>query len=168
MLDVQALGADFVVFSAHKLYGPTGIGILWGREELLNDMPPYQGGGDMIDTVSFDVVTYQEAPARFEAGTPAIIEAIGLKAAIDYLKDLDSDARHDHELILAQKLYNGLSDIDGVEILTPKQDQQSPIVSFNLSDVHPHDAGTILDKYGVAVRVGHHCAEPLMKRLGVN
>ncbi len=168
VLDIQDLGADFVVFSGHKLYGPTGIGILWGKEELLNAMPPYQGGGDMIDTVSFDAVTYQKAPARFEAGTPAIIEAIGLKAAIDYLGTLDADERHDHELGLAHKLYDGLSAIEGVNILTPKQAQPSPIVSFTLEGIHPHDAATLLDKYGVAVRVGHHCAEPLMRRLGVN
>lgn len=162
--DVQKLGADFYVFTGHKLYGPTGIGVLWGREELLNSMPPYQGGGEMIEHVAFDKVTFKDAPYRFEAGTPAIIEAIGLGAAIDYINSIDYKGAlaREHELLAAAE--QRLAAIDGVKIYS-RAPQRAAILSFGIDKVHPHDIATIFDQLGLCVRAGHHCAQPLMRAL---
>ena len=165
-VDVQELGADFYVFSAHKLYGPTGIGVLWAPEDLLNAMPPYQGGGDMIDRVTFEKTTYQDAPHRFEAGTPAIIEAIGFGAAIDYVDSIGLDNIAAHEVGLLHYATERLSQIDGLHIIGNADDKAS-IVSFVMDDAHISDIGTLIDRMGVAVRVGHHCAQPLMDRYGI-
>ena len=164
-VDVQALGCDFYVFSSHKLYGPTGIGVLWGKGELLAAMPPWQGGGAMIDRVTFERTTYAPAPQRFEAGTPAIIEAIGLAAAIDFVEGIGIDAIAAHEGNLVRACRDALSGINSVRLLGPED--SAGIVSFVVEGVHPHDVGTILDESGVAVRAGHHCAQPLMDALGV-
>ena len=165
-VDVQDMDCDFLCFTGHKLYGPTGIGILWGREDLLNDMPPFLGGGEMIETVTYDEVTFKDAPARFEAGTPPIVEALGLAAAINWLNDMDMDVVRAHENRLLSSATASLSDIDGVTIWGTSPDKAS-ILSFTMDGVHPHDIGTIFDQMGVAVRAGHHCAQPLMVRLGV-
>jgi cysteine desulfurase / selenocysteine lyase len=165
-VDVQALDVDFYVFTGHKLYGPTGIGVLYGKYDLLKSMPPYQGGGDMIEAVSFEGTTFRAPPARFEAGTPAIVEAVGLAAAIDYLGTLDLDGAMRHEQALLERATAKLLGMGGVRIqgLAPGK---APIISFTVEGVHPHDLGTVIDQYGVAIRVGRHCAEPLMKCLGV-
>jgi len=165
-IDVQALEVDFYVFSGHKLYGPTGIGVLWGREDLLNSMPPYQTGGEMISSVTFEKTTFKDAPHRFEAGTPAIAEAVGLGAAVNYVQTigLDNIAVYEHELL--QYATERLSDVKGLKIIGKAKNKTS-IISFNLDDVHPHDLGTFLDRAGVAVRVGHHCAQPVMDRFEV-
>jgi cysteine desulfurase / selenocysteine lyase len=165
-VDVRALGCDFYAFSGHKLYGPTGIGILYGREELLQSMPPWQGGGDMILTVSFEKTTYSDLPAKFEAGTPNISGAIGLAAAMDYVESLGIDAIAAHEQHLVQLATAELEKIPGIQIVGTAPNKAS-IVSFTLDGVHPHDLGTILDHEGVAVRTGHHCAMPLMTFLGL-
>lgn len=164
-VDVAALGCDFYAFSGHKLYGPTGIGALWGRRELLADMPPWQGGGAMIDRVTFEKTTYAPAPQRFEAGTPAIVEAIGLGAAVDYVSTLGLPAIHEHETALVQSLREELRRMNDVTLFGPEE--SAGIVSFAMEGVHPHDLGTILDEEGVAIRAGHHCAQPLMDHLGV-
>jgi cysteine desulfurase / selenocysteine lyase len=156
---------DFYVFSGHKLYGPTGIGALWGRKELLDAMPPYQGGGSMIDRVSFAKTTYAPAPTRFEAGTPAIIEAIGLHAAIDFVESIGLEAIHAHETELVRQTREALRAINSITLYGPED--AAGIVSFTMEGVHPHDIGTILDEEGVAIRAGHHCAQPLMEHLGV-
>jgi cysteine desulfurase/selenocysteine lyase len=166
-LDVAALGADFVAFSGHKLYGPTGIGVLWGRSERLSALPPWQGGGEMIDRVDFDHITYADPPLRFEAGTPAIIEAIGLGAAVKWLEGLDRPAIAAHEHALYEAAAAGLSGINGARILGTTRDKGA-ILSFTLEGAHAHDVAQLLDRYGVAVRAGAHCAEPLMRRLGVS
>ena len=166
-LDVATLGADFVAFSGHKLYGPTGIGVLWGKPERLAALPPWQGGGEMIDRVDFDHITYAEPPLRFEAGTPAIIEAIGLGAAVKWLEGLDRPAIAAHEHALYEAAAAGLSAIHGARILGTTQDKGA-ILSFTLEGAHAHDVAQLLDRYGVAVRAGAHCAEPLMRRLGVS
>ena len=164
-LDVAALGCDFYAFSAHKLYGPTGIGALWGRSELLEAMPPWQGGGAMIDRVTFAGSTYARPPQRFEAGTPAIIEAIGFGAAADFVRRVGLDAIHAHEAALVSELRAALRGRNDVTLFGPED--SAGIVSFALDGVHPHDLGTILDEEGVAIRAGHHCAQPLMEHLGV-
>jgi cysteine desulfurase/selenocysteine lyase len=164
-VDVAAIGADFYAFSAHKLYGPTGIGALWGRAELLASMPPWQGGGAMIDTVRFEETTFLDPPARFEAGTPHIVGAVGLHAAVNWVEKLNLDAIHAHECALVAECRSKLSSIDGVTLYGP--DDSAGIVSFNVDGVHAHDTATILDDAGVAVRAGHHCAQPLMRVLGV-
>ncbi|MBC2664588.1 cysteine desulfurase [Novosphingobium flavum] len=164
-VDVAALGADFYVFSAHKLYGPTGIGALWARREILDAMPPYQGGGSMIDRVTFARTTYAPPPQRFEAGTPAIVEAIGLGAAIDYVEAIGLDRLHVHEVALARQLREELRRTNAVTVFGP--DDAVGVVSFAVEGVHPHDLGTILDEENVAIRAGHHCAQPLMDHLGV-
>src|SRR5207237_1997997 len=164
-IDVQASGADFYVFSAHKLYGPTGIGVLWARRDLLDAMPPWQGGGAMIETVTFERTTYAPPPARFEAGTPHIVGAIGLAAAIDYVNGIGLDVIDAHERRLASAAREGLRRINSVRLFGPEE--SAGIVSFALDGVHPHDIGTILDESGVAIRAGHHCAQPLMGLLGV-
>ena len=164
-VDVTDIGADFYAFSAHKLYGPTGIGALWGRAELLTGMPPWQGGGSMIDRVTFEETTFLEPPARFEAGTPHIVGAVGLHAAINWVQNLGLDAIHAHEHALVTETRNALRRIPGVTLYGPEDG--AGIVSFNVAAVHPHDTATILDDAGVAVRAGHHCAQPLMRWLGV-
>jgi cysteine desulfurase / selenocysteine lyase len=165
-VDVKSLGCDFYAFSGHKIYGPTGIGVLYGREELLESMPPWQGGGDMILTVSFEKSTYNTLPAKFEAGTPNISGAVGLAAAMDYLEGLGIDAVAAHEHHLVELATAKLQKIPGIEIVGTAANKAS-IVSFTMEGVHPHDLGTILDHEGVAVRTGHHCAMPLMTFLGV-
>ncbi len=164
--DVQALGADWLVFSGHKLYGPSGIGVLWGRYDLLAAMAPYQGGGDMIETVTFEHTTFREPPARFEAGTPAIVEAVGLGAAVDYLTDVGFDAVAAHEAALLDYATARLADVSGLRMIGTAP-QKGAIISFTMDNAHPHDIGTILDKKGVAVRTGHHCCMPLMARYGL-
>ena len=164
-LDMDALACDFYVFSGHKLYGPTGIGVLWGRKALLEEMPPWQGGGAMIDKVAFDGTTYAPPPQRFEAGTPMITEAIALHAAIDYVAQLGPDRLFAHEAALARTLREELRSLNSVSLFGPEE--SAGIVSFALQGVHPHDLGTILDEEEVAIRAGHHCAQPLMEHLGV-
>ena len=164
-VDVVALGCDFYMFSGHKLYGPTGIGALWARAEILDAMPPWQGGGAMIDRVSFEKTTYAPAPTRFEAGTPAIVEAIALHAAIDYVESIGLAAIATHEQTLVDALRATLSQTSGITLFGPVE--SAGIVSFAMQGVHPHDIGTILDEEGVAIRAGHHCAQPLMEYLGV-
>ncbi len=164
-IDIAALDCDFYAFSSHKLYGPTGIGALWGRAELLEAMPPWQGGGAMIDRVSFSGTTYASPPQRFEAGTPAIIEAIGFGAAADYVRAIGLPAIHAHEAALVHELREALRARNDVTLFGPEE--SAGIVSFALDGVHPHDLGTILDEEGVAIRAGHHCAQPLMAHLGV-
>ena len=164
-VDVAALGCDFYAFSSHKLYGPTGIGALWGRAELLDAMPPWQGGGAMIDRVSFAGTTYAPPPQRFEAGTPAIVEAIGFGAAVDFVRSVGLPAIHAHEAALVRELRAALRLRNDVTLFGPEE--SAGIVSFALDGVHPHDLGTILDEEGVAIRAGHHCAQPLMEHLGV-
>ncbi len=165
-VDVQALGCDFYAFSGHKLYGPTGTGVLYGRAELLAAMPPWQGGGDMIRTVSFERSTYAEPPQRFEAGTPNIAGTIGLAAAIDYVQaiGLDRIAAYEHGLL--DKATAAVGDIPGLRVIGTAADKAA-ILSFVVDGIHPHDLGTILDMEGVAIRAGHHCAMPLMKRFGI-
>ena len=164
-VDVAALGVDFYAFSAHKLYGPTGIGALWARAEILEAMPPWQGGGSMIDRVTFERTTWAPAPTRFEAGTPAIVEAIGFAAAVDYVQGIGLDAIHAHECGLVKTLRGALSAMNDVTVFGPEN--SAGIVSFAIDGVHPHDLGTILDEANVAIRAGHHCAQPLMDHLGV-
>ncbi len=164
-VDVVAIGADFYAFSAHKLYGPTGIGALWGRSELLTELPPWQGGGSMIDCVTFEKTTFLDPPARFEAGTPHIVGAVGLHAAINWVENLGLQAVQAHECALVAETRHSLGRIPGVTLYGPED--SAGIVSFNVDGVHPHDTATILDDAGVAVRAGHHCAQPLMRWLGV-
>ncbi len=165
-VDVQALGADFFVFSAHKITGPTGIGVLWGREALLEAMPPWQGGGDMIETVSFEGTTYNELPYKFEAGTPNITGAVGLGAAVDYLSGIGMSRIARYEDLLLQYLTSQLEDEGDIRIVGTAA-HKAAVVSFLMRDVHPHDLGTIVDHEGVAVRTGHHCAMPIMQRFDV-
>jgi cysteine desulfurase / selenocysteine lyase len=164
-IDVAALGCDFYTFSGHKLYGPTGIGILWGRADLLNAMPPWQGGGAMIETVSFERTTYLPAPLRFEAGTPHIVGALGLMAAINYVQEIGLDKIVAHEAALVKAARTTLQHSNSVRVLGPEN--SSGIVSFVMEGVHPHDIGTILDEQHINIRAGHHCAQPLMDVLGV-
>lgn len=164
--DVRALGADFYVFSGHKVYGPTGIGVLWGRREHLEAMPPWQGGGDMILSVGFDGTTFAGLPAKFEAGTPHIAGAIGLAAALDYVGAIGLPAIAAHEAALLARAEAALRALPDVRLVgTPRR--RAGVISFQLGDVHPHDLATIVDRQGVAIRAGHHCAQPLMRRLGV-
>ncbi len=165
-VDVQALNCDFYAFSAHKMHGPTGIGVLYGKHELLKIMPPYQTGGDMIDVVTFEKTTFAVPPARFEPGTPAIAEIIGLGETIDFLTEIGLNNIFHHEHTLLNYANIKLKEIKGLRIIGEAKEKNA-IVSFVLDDIHPHDAGTILDTEGIAVRVGHHCAQPLMKRLEV-
>ncbi len=165
-VNVVDLDCDFYVFSGHKLYGPTGIGVLWGRAELLDAMPPVQGGGAMIDRVTFAKTTYAPPPGRFEAGTPHIVGVIGLHAAIDYVESIGVDAIHAHETALVTQCRDALRATNLVTLYGPEE--SAGIVSFNVKGVHPHDVGTILDEEGVAIRAGHHCAQPLMDYLGVD
>ena len=166
-VDVQALGCDFYVFTGHKLYGPTGIGVLWARRELLEAMPPFLGGGDMISSVTYERSSWARVPHKFEAGTPAIIEGIGLKAAIDWVQAIGYPAIAAHEAALTDHALARLSAVDGLTILGRAQDRGG-VVSFTLKGAHAHDIATLLDREGIAVRAGHHCAEPLMHRLGLD
>ncbi|WP_324033850.1 cysteine desulfurase [Aeromonas caviae] len=165
-VDVQAIGCDFYAFSGHKLYGPTGIGVLWGRTELLERMPPWQAGGEMIDRVSFSGTTFNTLPFKFEAGTPHIAGAIGLAAAIGFVMEQDKDSLASHEAALTDYLVAGLQQVPGLR-LVGEPGQRAGAVSFLLDDIHPQDAATLLDMQGIALRVGHHCAMPLMESLGV-
>lgn len=165
-VDVAALDCDFYAFSGHKLYGPTGIGALWARTEILDAMPPWQGGGSMIDRVTFEKTTYAPPPQRFEAGTPAIVEAIGFGAACDYVSAVGIDAIHAHEARLVAQTREALRGMNDVTLFGPED--AAGIVSFAIRGVHPHDLGTILDEDDVAIRAGHHCAQPLMNHLGVD
>jgi len=165
-IDVQALGCDFYVFSGHKLFGPTGIGVLWGRAPLLDAMPPYQGGGNMIHTVTFEKTTYAPLPFKFEAGTVNIAGAIGLHAAIDYVDALSWDAIRAHEGALLETAKDRLGKIPGLRFQGHPA-KQAPVMSLTVDGIHPHDIGTVLDAEGVAVRAGHHCVQPLMARFGV-
>jgi cysteine desulfurase/selenocysteine lyase len=166
-VDVQALGCDFYAWTGHKLYGPTGIGVLWARRELLERMPPFLGGGEMISSVTYEKSTWARVPHKFEAGTPAILEGIGLKAAIDYVQAIGYDAMAEHEASLTEHALASLSRIDGVRILGQAQDRGG-VVAFSLDKAHAHDVATLLDRQGIAVRAGHHCAEPLMHRFGLD
>jgi cysteine desulfurase/selenocysteine lyase len=165
-IDVQALDADFYAFSGHKVFGPTGIGILYGKARLLNAMPPYQGGGDMIKTVTFEKTTYADLPYKFEAGTPSIAGGIGLGAAFDYVTriGLDKIAAYEHELLVYGT--EALSRIPGLRLIGTAR-EKAAVLSFVIDGIHPHDIGTVLDRQGIAVRTGHHCAQPVMDRFGV-
>ncbi len=164
-LDMAELDCDFFVFSGHKLYGPTGIGVLWARDELLDAMPPYQGGGSMIDKVTFERTSYAPPPQRFEAGTPMITEAIALHAAIDYVEPLGMERLYQHENGLVRQAREALGQVNSIRLFGPES--SAGILSFAMEGVHPHDLGTILDEENVAIRAGHHCAQPLMEHLGV-
>ena len=165
-VDVQDLDAEFYAFTGHKLYGPSGIGVLYGKKDLLNTMPPYQGGGDMIERVTFEKTTYRDAPARFEAGTPPFVEAAGLAAAIDYVDEIGMENISSHEQELLNYATERLNEVDGITIYGEAQ-HKAGIISFTLDKVHPHDIATIIDSRGVSVRAGHHCAQPLMDWYGV-
>ena len=166
-VDVQAIGADFYVFTGHKLYGPTGIGVLWARAELLDRMPPFLGGGEMIASVTFEKTEWAPAPAKFEAGTPPIVEAVGLHAAIDYVSAIGMPASEAHERRLVDHAMRRLSEIEGLSVLGSAQDRGG-VFSFALDNAHPHDLSTLLDRAGIAVRAGRHCAEPLHARFGLD
>ena len=166
-VDVRALGCDFYAFSGHKMLGPTGAGILYGRRELLEAMDPFMGGGDMIRTVRLEGTTYHDLPWKFEAGTQAIAEVIGLGAAVDYLNRLGMDAVRAHELEITEYAYEALSEIDGLTVFGPPPSRRAGVISFAVEGIHPHDLATIADRDQVCVRAGHHCAMPLMTRLGV-
>jgi len=165
-VDVQALDCDFYAWTGHKLYGPTGIGVLWGRRELLERMPPFMGGGDMISSVTYEQSTWAAVPHKFEAGTPAILEGIGLKAAIDYVQAIGYDAMEAHEAALTEHALARLARIDGLRIIGQAQDRGG-VISFALDKAHAHDVATLLDRQGIAVRAGHHCAKPAHARFGV-
>ena len=166
-VDVQAIGADFYTFTAHKLYGPTGLGVLWARRELLERMPPFMGGGDMIASVSFERSTWAEVPHKFEAGTPPIVEAIGLGAAVEWVERIGFDAIQAHEAALTDHALARLSEVPGLRVLGSAQDRGG-VFSFTMEGAHAHDIATLLDRQAIAVRAGNHCAEPLMRRLGVD
>ena len=165
-IDVQALGCDFLALSGHKMYGPTGIGVLYGREEWLDRMPPYQGGGEMIDTVSFEKTTFEKPPLKFEAGTPDFVATHGLAVAIDYIERIGFDRIAAHERDLTEYCTQQLLTIDGMRIIGQAR-QKDAVVSFLVGNIHHLDMGTLLDRLGIAVRTGHHCAQPLMQRMGI-
>ena len=165
-VDVQALGCDFYCLSGHKMYGPTGIGALWAHEETLENMPPWQGGGEMIELVTFEKTTFNGLPAKFEAGTPNIAGSIGLGAAVDYLTSLGMDAIAEHERCLLETATHRLSAVDDLRIIGTAR-EKAGVISFTLGDIHPHDLGTIIDHHGVALRTGHHCAMPVMQFFNV-
>jgi cysteine desulfurase / selenocysteine lyase len=166
-IDVQALGCDFLAFSAHKMLGPSGSGVLWGRAELLEQMEPFNLGGHMIRKVRFEETTWGELPHKFEAGTSPLAEAVGLGAAIDYLTEIGLDAVGEHEHELTTYALERLGEIPGVTLFGPPPERRAGIVSFDLAGIHPHDVAQVLDLDGVAIRAGHHCCQPLMKKLGV-
>jgi len=165
-IDVQDLDCDFYCFSAHKMYGPMGIGVLYGKEKYLEEMPPYQGGGEMIKTVSFQNTTFNELPFKFEAGTPNVGDVLGLRAAINYLERVGIEQIHKYETELYSFALDRLGSIDGMKIIGTGEHKTS-VISFLVDDIHPYDAGTIIDRFGIAVRTGHHCAQPLMDYLGI-
>ena len=167
-IDVQAMDCDFFAFSGHKMYGPTGIGVLYGKEEWLEKLPPYQGGGEMIDKVTWEKTTFERLPFKFEAGTPDYVATHGLAKAIDYIDSIGFDAIQQHEQTLTRYCMEQLMTIDGMKIYGPVADQRDAVVSFNVGDIHHLDMGTLLDRLGIAVRTGHHCAQPLMDRLGIS
>ncbi len=167
-VDVAATGCDFLVFTGHKVVGPTGIGVLWGREDLLNELPPFHGGGEMIETVRMEGSTYARAPHRFEAGTPPIVEAVGLGAAVDYLSHIGMEAIHRHEEAITAYALEGLATVPGLTVLGPLDAAaRGGAIAFELDGVHPHDVAQVLDSRGIAVRAGHHCAKPAHARFGV-
>jgi cysteine desulfurase/selenocysteine lyase len=166
--DVQAMGADFVAFSGHKMLGPSGVGVLYGRLDLLESMPPFLGGGSMIRRVTLDGFEPADPPAKFEAGTPPIVPAIGLGAAIDYLQAIGLERIHQYEQHLAAQAHALLEDIGGIRFLGPAPSKKAGIVSFTVEGIHAHDIAQILDRHGVAIRAGHHCAMPLHHRLGIS
>ena len=167
-IDVKQLGVDFITFSGHKAVGPTGIGVLWGRAELLKDLPPFLFGGSMIETVTMTDATWAPSPRRHEAGVPNMAQAVGLSAAVDYLNVIGMKNVAEHEQELTKQLLDGISEISGVNVIGPKDmKDRGGVVSFTVDGVHPHDVGQVLDQYGIAVRTGHHCAWPLMKRLNL-
>ena len=169
-IDVQAMDCDFFAFSGHKMYGPTGIGVLYGKEEWLEKLPPYQGGGEMIDKVTWEKTTFERLPFKFEAGTPDYVATHGLARAIDYISALGFDAIQQHEQELTRYCMEQLQTIDGMKIYGPQSSMglKDAVVSFNVGDIHHLDMGTLLDRLGIAVRTGHHCAQPLMDRLGIS
>jgi cysteine desulfurase/selenocysteine lyase len=166
-MDVQGLGADFVAFTGHKMLGPTGIGVLWGRRALLEEMPPFMGGGEMIREVKLSGSEWNELPWKFEAGTMPIAEAVGLGAAVDYLERLDMGGVFAHDRELAGYTMQRLAEVPDLKILGPPLERRGGVVAFTLADIHAHDVAAVLDSFGVAVRAGHHCAMPLHERLGV-
>jgi cysteine desulfurase/selenocysteine lyase len=166
-VDVQALGCDFYAWTGHKLYGPTGIGVLWGKRDLLERMPPFLGGGDMISSVTYEQSTWAAVPHKFEAGTPPILEGIGLKAAIDYVQGIGYDAISAHEAALTEHALSRLASVEGLRIIGQAQDRGG-VISFTMEGAHAHDVATLLDRQGIAVRAGHHCAEPLMNRFNLD
>jgi cysteine desulfurase/selenocysteine lyase len=167
-VDVSRLGADFITFSGHKALGPTGVGVLWGRKELLDEMPPFLTGGSMIETVTMAKATYLESPKRFEAGVPNMAQAIGLGAAIDYLENVGMERIHQHERQLTERAIKGLATIPNLRIIGPMEMlDRGGVVSFDIQGIHPHDLGQALDQFGIAVRTGHHCAWPLVRRFNV-
>ena len=167
-IDVQAMDCDFFAFSGHKMYGPTGIGVLYGKEEWLEKLPPYQGGGEMIDKVTWEKTTFERLPFKFEAGTPDYVATHGLAKAIDYIESLGFDAIQQHEQALTRYCMEQLQTIPDIHIYGPSADQRDAVVSFNVGNIHHLDMGTLLDRLGIAVRTGHHCAQPLMDRLGIS
>jgi len=166
-IDVQALDADFFAFSSHKMCGPTGVGVLYGKRALLAAMPPFMGGGDMISEVRMESSKWNDLPYKFEAGTPAIAEVIGLGAAVDYLTSVGMDWVHEHERSLTRYAYERLSTIEGLRMIGPGPEQRGGLIAFTLNDVHPHDISAVLDRAGIAIRAGHHCAQPVHDRYGV-
>lgn len=166
-VDVQSLDCDFYVFTGHKIYGPSGIGVLYGKEDILKAMPPFLGGGEMIKSVSFEKSTWADLPAKFEAGTPPIIQAIGLGAAIEYVENIGYDMIQAHEMSLLDKALHGLGAMAGIRIIGTAQ-SRGPVISFTMESGHHHDVSSLLDQDGIAVRAGHHCAEPLMQRYGIS
>ena len=167
-IDVQEIDCDFFAFSGHKMYGPTGIGVLYGKEEWLEKLPPYQGGGEMIDKVTWERTTFERLPFKFEAGTPDYVATHGLATAIDYLQGIGFEAIEAHEQELTRYGLEQLSQIEGLRIYGPQRSSRDAVISFNVGDIHHLDMGTLLDRLGIAVRTGHHCAQPLMDRLGVS
>jgi cysteine desulfurase/selenocysteine lyase len=165
-VDVREIDADFYAFSAHKMYGPTGAGVLYGKKKVLESLPPYQSGGDMIKSVTFEKTLFNDLPYRFEAGTPNIAGGVGFGAAVDYLSALDMDAVREHEHALVARATEALESIPGVRIIGTAA-EKAGVVSFVVENIHPHDIGTILDSDGVAIRTGHHCAQPTMLRFGI-
>ncbi|QDH16216.1 aminotransferase class V-fold PLP-dependent enzyme [Swingsia samuiensis] len=166
-IDVQALGADFFVYTGHKIYGPTGIGVLWGKREILEAMPPFLGGGEMIQSVSFEKATWAQIPHKFEAGTPAILEVIGLAAAINFVEDIGYEKITQHERDLTQYAEQQLQTVSGLKVLGHPE-QRGGVLSFIMDGAHPHDLATLLDQLGIAIRAGQHCAEPLVRKLGLH
>ena len=166
-VDVQQLNCDFLAFSGHKMCGPTGVGVLYGKMDLLEEMPPFLGGGSMIRSVERDISTYADVPAKFEAGTPSIAEAIGLGTAADYITQAGLASIHVHEQELTKYAHDRLSNIEGITIYGPAPHQKAGVISFNMDEIHPHDVAGILDTQNIAIRAGHHCAQPLMKKLDV-